>query len=258
MMFDKTIVGAMLVSQNAEVLDYSIPNLLKWCSWVLIVMDNETDEVREKVYKFQKQYYNKLFVRRSSIPNKLFSRNGKELTYHERWKSVKGVIRNDVFVNLRNILDWKKPGYDKIDILLWPDHDVIFTDHLPELLKEFIDSDKKAISMRHIDVINNLRTIAKSDIGCHVHVVKYSSELAGVPRRFFALYYPLCESDVMRVEGYSVHLAYLTEKGRRWRRENWKTDNVDSHKLINLNRSVVELSPKEIYERLSIDNQAVL
>ena len=251
MIQNRTIVGTMLVSQSVDILDYSLPNLLKWCDWMLIVMDNQTSEVEEKVYKYQRENYNKIFVRRSSIPNKLFSRKGKLLSYHERWKSAKEVIRNDVFVNLRCILDWKKEGYDKIDILLWPDHDIIFTDSLPKLLEEFIDSNKRAISMKHVDVFGDLKTIAVSNMGHHVHVVKYSRELAGLPRRFFALYHPLSESDLLKVDNYTVNLAYLTDENRKWRRKNWKTDNVDGSKFIKIDRDIRELRPNEIYAKLS-------
>ena len=47
MINNKVIVGTMLVSQNVELLDITIPNLLKWCDWILLVMDNETEEVEE-------------------------------------------------------------------------------------------------------------------------------------------------------------------------------------------------------------------
>lgn len=245
MIDDKVIVGAMLVSQSSDILDISIPNLLQFCDWVMVMMDNESPEVVEKVNNFQKQYYDKIWVRRSSIPSKVFSRHGNLLTYHERWKSCKGVIRNDVLNSLKSILLLGQKGFEKIDILLWADHDTIFTDSLPELLEKFIDSDKKAISMKHVDAIGDMRTIAESSIGHHVHVLKWDDSLSGLPRRFFALYYPLTESDVMKVDGYSVHLAYLTDKNREWRNKFWKTDNI-KRKLYHLDKSVVEMKPEEI------------
>ena len=236
----------MLVSQCVDLLDITTPNLLKWCDWIMIIMDNQNQEVEEKVYEYQRKNHDKIFVRRSSIPHKLFARSGRELSYHERWKLAKGIIRNDIFVNLRCILGWKKPGYDKIDIVLMPDHDVIFTDFLPELLERFWNSECRAISMKHVDVINDLKTITSSPIGHHVHIVKYSPELAGLPRRFFALYYPLERKDLMFVAYYSVHLAYLTEKNRIWRAENWKTDNVVENKTYKLDKTVEQTSPNEI------------
>lgn len=248
---DKIVVGAMLVSQSDDILDLTIPGLLKWCDWVVLVMDNESPEVLEKVNKYQKLYYDKIWVRRSSVPHRVFSRSGQELTYHERWKAVKGVVRHDVFQNLKSILALNQEGYTKIDILLWPDHDILFTEALPELLNTLILSDYQGVSMKHVDAVGNLRSISESDIGHHVHILKYSSDLAGLPRRFFGLFYPLTEKEVIKVENYSVHLAYLTEKNRGWRSKNWKTDKVLEREFVKLDKDVNEMSPKEIYEKLS-------
>jgi hypothetical protein len=245
-MYNKTIVGVMLVSQNSELLDITIPNLLKWCDWIMVVMDNQTLEVEEKVYTYQKQNYDKMFVRRTSMPSKFFARAGKDLTYHERWKSAKGEIRDEVFINLRRILSWKKSGYDKIDILLWPDHDEIFTDYLPQLLDKFVKSHYKAITMKPVDVVGAMDTIRKDSMGHHCHIFKYSLDLAGLPRRFHAMYHPLCHSDLMEATYYSVHLAYMTASGRKWRRVNWKNDKVDNDRLYKLVVDVNHMTPEEI------------
>jgi len=236
----------MLVSQNAELLDITIPNLLKFCKWILIVMDNETEEVRQKVYEYQKKFYDKVWVRQSSIPPRVFTRHEQELNYRRRWKSIKGLVRDEIFVNLRRILDLRQESYDKIDILLFQDSDEIFTDYLPELLERFWQSDKKAISMLPVDAIGDLKTIKPSDKGHHVFIMKYSRELAGMPRRFFALYHPLSGSDLMFAEYYSVHLACLTKESREWRAKNWKRNNLEGAELWYLDKSVEEMSPEEI------------
>ena len=241
----------MLVSQNADLLDITIPRLLGQVDWCLIVMDNESKEVEEKIYEYQKKYYNRMFVRRSSIPSNLVYRQGVR-NYHWRWKSCKGVIRDDVFINLRKILDQGKAGYDKIDILLWPDSDVIFTDYLPELLDNFMASDCKAIAMKHVDVVGDMVTIKQSNIGHHVHIMKYSRELAGLPWRFYAMYYPLTRADLMRVDYYSVHLAYFNSGIRNWRNENWKSNEIRDGDLRKLDKSVEKLSPEEITNFLKV------
>lgn len=246
MIHNKIIIGAMLVSQQSDILDITIPNMLKWSDWVLILMDNQTKEVEDKIYKYQTKYYNKIFVRRSSIPDKLIYKSGEEMDYRRRWKAVKGIIRDEVFINLRRILDMKMPGYDKIDILIWPDHDEIFTDYLPELLNGFISSDYKAITMKPVEVVGDMRTIRRESMGHHVHIMKYSRDLAGLPWRFYAIYFPLVFKDLMRVDYYSVHLAYLNDDIRGWRNENWKKDNVVNDKLYKLDKDAEHLSPEEI------------
>lgn len=246
MMKGRVVVGAMLVSEFPGLIEISVNSLLKWCDWILVVMDNESKETEEIVYDLQRRNYSKMFVRRSSIPKKVIARSGKVLNYHERWKSCKGVIRHDVFTNLKTILALDSPGYNKIDILLWPDHDVLFTDFLPVLLDSFMDSDKKAISMKHADVIGNMRTIFDSGIGHHVHIMKWNDRLAGIPRRFYALYHPLTSGDLMFAKNYSVHLAYLDSNIRAWRNDKWKTYDTSKIKTIKLNKDVTELSPDDI------------
>jgi len=243
---NKIVVGAMLVSQSESLLELSIINLLKHCDWLVVIMDNQSKEVEEKVYELQKKYYNKIFVRLSSIPSRIFTRRGNLLNYRQRWKSCKGIIRHGVFSILKDILALDIPNYNKIDILLWPDHDIIFSDYLPMLLNDFIISDKKAISMKHIEVVGDMNTIMASSIGHHVHIMKYSSDLAGLPRRFFALYHPLCVSDLMFSDYYSVHLAYLTEENRKWREDNWKRDVSINTKTYQIPCSAEKFDPSKI------------
>lgn len=248
MINDKVIVGAMLVSQDSEMLDITIPSLMNQCDWALIVMDNETREVEDKVYAYQKKYYSKMFVRRSSIPSILISRKGSALEYRRRWKSTSALIRDDIFIGLRRILNEKKPGYDKIDILIWPDADVVFTDYLPDLLSSFLDSSYNAIMMRHVDVVGDMKTLRKSGMGRHVHIMKYSRELTAYPKRFFAVYIPLSRSDLLNVDYYSVHLAHLTEYSREWRNKNWKSMDLIGSDVWSADRDIRHMSPIEILE----------
>lgn len=239
-------VGAMMVSRNHKLLDITIPDLLGRCAWILLLVDNASKEVEEKVYSFQRRYYDRIFVRKSSMPNRLITRNGGELSYRKRCKQIKGWIREDVFLSLRRILDWKKPGYDKIDVLLWPDDDQVFTDYLPELLDKFWESEYKAISMLPMEVVGDMKTIQKTAMGHHVHILKYSRDFHGDPWRHFALYHPLEPRDVMRVEYYSVHMAYLTEENRQWRSENWKTFDITKSDLWKLPNKAQQMQPQEV------------
>lgn len=243
---EQIIVSSMLVSKHAELLDITIPNMMKWCDFALIVMDNEDKEVEENVYEYQKKYGN-IFVRRSSIPNKLFTRNGREMTYRQRSKAVKGIFRDDVFINLRRILDLKQKGRERIDILLWPDADEIWTDYLPELLEKFWRSSKKAVLTKPIDVVGDMQTVKADSMGSHVHILKYADNYSAYPWRQFALYHPLKgRIDTMKAKYFSIHLAYLTKGVRDWRKENWKTDSSVACDLWKTEKSVERMSPKEI------------
>jgi len=244
------VVGAMLVSQNAEMLDITIPNLLKYSNWILLLMDNESEEVEEKVYEYQKKYYDKIFVRRSTVPKTIIGRNGKPISYRMRSKSTKGMFRDDVFVCLNRILSDKKKGYDKIDILLWPDSDEIFTSYLPELLEKFWKSGKRAVMTKPADVVHNMKTLKTISMGHHVHILRYAQDFSAYPWAQFAVYHPLTRKDIMKAQYYSVHLAYLNDEIMKWRSENWKNDDLDRYTLVQLDKSVEHMSPVEITNAL--------
>ncbi len=243
---DIKVIGAMLVSQHASMLDITIPNLLKYSDWILIMMDNETKEVEERVYEYQRKYYDKIFVRRSTVPMQIIDRKGNAISYRQRSKSMKGVFRDDVFVTLRRILSMKKEGYDKIDILLWPDSDEIFTKYLPELLDTFWESKYKAISTRPVDVVGNMRTVKADGMGHHVHILKYHDNYSAFPWTQYALYHPLGRTEALKAAYYSVHLAFLTEDIREWRHKNWKSYNIETSDLWKLEKDVEDMSPEEI------------
>lgn len=243
---DRKIVGAVCASRNTEMLNIVIPNLLKYSDWLLVLLDNETNEVRALIEDYQRKFYDKVWVRRSSIPHNVITRNGHVADYHRRWKGVKGIVRDEVFVNLRRILGLNQPGYDKIDILLFPDQDEIFTDYLPELLVKFWDSNCKAVALKMIHVIDDMRTIKEDIMRHHCHVFKYSDDLCGLPWQFQNQMHPISWSETMRAEYYSVHLAYYGEEQRKWRKSKWKDHNLNGSSIWKLDRDIVTYSPDEI------------
>lgn len=240
------IVGAMCVSRNPDILRITIPNLIKHSDWCLLMLDNESKEVEDLVLELQKQYYNKVWVRRSSILHKVIIKNGGILDYHKRWKTIKKVVRDEIFVNLRRILQLKQKGYDKIDILLFPDADECFTNYLSELLDKFWKSEYKAIALKHIHVVDNMNTIKEDKMMSHVHIFKWQNNLCGIPWQYRNQMHPITWNETMIVEYYSVHLCYLTEQMRNWRNQNWKSVDLSDDKLYKLNKNVLEMSPMEI------------
>lgn len=241
---DKIIMGAMCVSGNIEILNISILNLIKHSNYVLLLLDNETDEVNNIVLEYQKKYYHKVFVRRSSIPNKLINKNGNVLDIHKRWKSIKGIVRDEMFVNIRRMI--KMNLIPNIDILLIPDADEIFTNYLPELLDRLWISDKKGVSLKMVHVVNDMFTIKKDIMMNHLHIVKWSDDLCGYPWQYQNYMHPLTTYDTINVDNYSVHLCYLTQKQREWRNNNWKNNNLLGCELWKLPKIVTEMSPEEI------------
>jgi len=246
MIKDKVVVGAMAISRNPEMLKITIPNLLKHSDWVLLLLDNESEEVLDLALDFQKKNYYKIWLRRSSIPHDVIFRDGKPLNYHKRWKAVKGIVRDEIFINLRRSLALGQKGYDRIDMLLFPDQDEIFTDFLPELLERFWESEYRGIALKMVHVVNDMRTIKDDIMRHHVHIMKYSQDLSGFPWQFQNMFHPMTWDQIMKVQYYSVHLAYLQPEERNWRKQNWKNNNLVGCDLWKLNADVICLRPEEI------------
>jgi len=247
---NKIVVGAMLVSRNSDLLDISIPEMMRWCDWALILADNEDDETVEKILKYQRKYWGRIFYRRSSFPHVIYTAKGDIQDYRRRWRNLDGHVRDEVFMNLKRILEWKKRGYDKIDILILPDADEVFTDYFGELLEKFDASDKLAIKMKPVDVICSMMTIKDRSMSHHVHVLKYRDNYRGWPKVYFAMYKPLRPGDCMRATYYSVHLALLNKDVRKFREENWKRYHATDEPIWFLPKSAIKLSPDEITQIL--------
>ncbi len=279
---DKKIVGAMLVSRNDELLDITIPNMMKWCDWALILMDNESYEVVNKVYKLNKKYKGRLFLRRSSFPHKILTRRGDIQDYRRRWRNLDGHVRDEIFMNLNNVDISRLPAdvrktfrqlqvlhaekkiqnrakddflsFVKIDILLLPDSDEIFTDYLPELLERFSNSNFMAIKTKPIDIVGSMKTIKRQSMSHHVHILKYHKNYRGWPKQYFAMYKPLGPGDCMRATYYSVHLPYLNKKIVDFRLNNWKGYTPIDEPVWDLDKDVTKLSPDEIIKILKTES----
>lgn len=254
MVNSKLVVGVMCVSGLPEILNISIPNLIKHSDYVLLILDNEIEEVKNLVLNYQRKFYDKVFVRRSSIPGELINRKGDILSAHKRWKSCKEIVRDEMFVNIRRMVDMNL--IEKPDILLIPDADEIFTDYLLELLEEFWNSEYMAVALKMIHVVNDLYTIKDDIMRHHVHILKWQNNLRGIPWQFQNQMHPIKWEETMKVENYSVHLCYLTEQQRQWRNNNWKSVDQENWKLYKLPKIVTEMSPEEITNILNYEKLA--
>ena len=83
-------------------------------------------------------------------------------------------------------------------------------------------------------------------MGPHLHIMKYSEGLSGMPKRQYNMFHPIKGSEIMKVDYYSVHLCYLTYYQRVWRKENWKKYNLEGCDLWKLDKDIEHMTPKEI------------
>lgn len=249
---DIDIVGVMLVSRYEAILDCTIPHLLRWCDWVLIVLDNENQEVTNKVFAFKEKYDKRIIVIRSSAPPLSPKEEEEPRSGKARWSVWKGNIRDDVFVFFKRWLMFDESR--NIDMVIWPDHDEIFNEYFPELLKEFWNCDKyRAIAMKPVEVFRSMSTIKICDMSPHIRVFKYDSSLSALPYRHRAFYQPLTPKQLMRSNYVLTHLAYLNDYWIKWRAKHWKAPSLDNHieesgMIKKLDKEVIYYHPKEIHE----------
>jgi len=237
------IVGGMLVSRAGSTLKYSIPNLLKWCNDIIIVLDNEDEATLEIIKDFKDQYPDRLHVEDSG-----FKRSEGEEPLLVRFKRLQGPIRERVFMAARRMNREKK-----IDILIYPDSDEIFGDYFEELLLNFWkNKDFHVIKMRCVWPFGDLKTIGVTKMCSHVRVFKFTPKITTYPWRHDWLRHPtpFKKGEFLRDENTLIHLSHLTDSMIKWRAENWRSYPSLSIPLWTLEKDVRKTSSEEIKNKL--------
>jgi len=170
----KNIVGAMMVSRCGDILHHTIPALLKWTDRIIIMLDNEDRKTRRIVENYKKQYSKRVEIFDSNVRNSLGGKWTKDA--HEtrvrglfkRFNTIQGEIRE---VMLQHILGLIKGG-EKIDIVMAPDSDELFSDHVEVILKQLAgQDDKKAVIMKPVDVFGDMFTV-RQECMQHLHHIR--------------------------------------------------------------------------------------
>lgn len=241
---DKKIVGTTLVSRGGEMLNITIPELLKWCDWVLLMMDNENDETRNICNKLSEQYKGRIRIEHTGFPFATPEQEKEPRGLFHRFKPLQGPIRETVFKYFRE-------HQDEVDILIWPDSDEIFSDSFKQLLIDFNGmDDKKAITMKPVDVFGDMNTIHSRSMTGHTRVFKFFSELTALPYRTACNHRPLTKSDRIGSNRVLIHLCSLSLGKRDWRNLHWKPNAKNSEALWKLPRNIKTMTPNELREIL--------
>lgn len=243
------IVGGILVSRAGETLGYTIRNLLKWCDWILIVLDNEDINTLRVVNEYLKQ-----FPERIKVINSGFKRIDPELenvpgSLLQRFKGLQGPIRETVFAYMRKVHKKKK-----IDLLIYPDSDEIFTSHFEKLLLDFWSMmDKRVIKMRCVWPFGDFNTIGETKMCSHVRVFKFIPEISTYPWKNDWLRHPspFTSKDHLRNENILVHLSHLKDSMIEWRAKNWRSYPSLSIPLWTLENNVLDLKSEDIKNKLT-------
>ena len=244
---DINIVGAMLVSRCGGILNYSIPNLLKWCDWILIMLDNENEETLKIVNEYVKKFPGRIRVAYTGFPHATEKQEEEVRGLFHRFKPLQGPIRETVFQYMRDI---EKQG-ENVDILIWPDSDEIFSDSLPDLLEEFwAMPDKKAITMKPVDVFGDMTTIHSRSMTGHTRIFKFFPELTAIPYRTACNHRPLTKQNRMGDVRTTIHLCSLTNNKRDWRNIHWKPNIGSQEALWKLPKDIRRMTPDELRDIL--------
>jgi len=244
---DIKIAGAMLVSRGRDMLHYSVPNLLKWCDWVLLMMDNEDNETRAIVNGYREMYPERIRVSKSGYPRANKKQEESSRGLFHRFKPLQGPIRETVFTYMHRTV----ASGEKIDVIVFPDSDEVFTDYMPTLLKKFwIVDGKIGVTMKPVDVYGDMKTLRGKSMAGHTRILKYSPGLTSLPYRTLCYYHPLDKQNRIRQNFVLVHLDMLTIEKRQWRADHWKPIPEGDEPLRNLNKDIREMMPDEIRQVL--------
>jgi len=244
------IAGGVLVSRAGETLNYTLRNLLKWCDWILIVLDNEDIDTLRIVNEYYKKYPERIRVIHSG-----FKRIGAEMegvpgALLQRFKGLQGPIRETVFTYMR-----KEHKKNPIDILIYPDSDEIFTIYFEKLLLDFWRmEDMRVIRMRCVWPFGDLNTIGRTKMCSHARVFKFDPKISTYPwsKDWLRNPTPFSGKQHLRNENILVHLSHFKESMLEWRAKNWRNYPSLSIPLWTLNKNVLESSDEDIKNKLKI------
>lgn len=240
---DKHIVGAMLVSRVGSLLDFTASELLKWCDVVLLMIDNEDEPTRKSVDYLKGKYGDKIIIEETGFPRATEAQEHSKQGLLRRFKPLQGPIRQKVFDYIKKYNDTKR----KVDILIWPDSDEVFSNSFRQLLIDFVNMpEKKAITMKPVDVFGDMSTIHGKSMTGHVRVMKWFPELTAIPYRTACNYRPLEKKDRVGSVRVLIHLASLNLDIMKWRKEHWKPNRPGYEALWLLPRDIRDMSPDEI------------
>jgi len=239
---DLNIWGAILVSHGDELLHYSIPYLLKYCDKILLMQDNLSEKTRTIINKYKAKYPNIIELAESGFPDATEKQKNRPQGQLRRWKGIQGPVRERVFEYLREVHKNKI-----IDILLFPDEDEIFSDHLPKLLEDFWEKKHlKGVTIKPIDVFGDMRTVTGRSMTGHTRILKFFPELTGLNYRTGCYYRPLTKKDRMGCKFYTIHLCNLQTERFKWRVKNWKKGPRPEWGLWKLPNEAQKVIPSEI------------
>lgn len=243
---DVNIWGALLVARCGDILHHSIPCLLKYCDKILLMQDNIDEYTQKIVEDYKRKYPDRIELSETGFPRATPEQEKSVKGLFHRFKPLQGPIREKVFEYMR-----ERNKEKKVDILIFPDSDEIFSDSFKELLIVFWSRPEiKGLTMKPVDVFGDMNTIHSRSMTGHTRCLKFFPELTAIPYRTACYYRPLTKTNRMGSNRVLIHLASLTLKKREWRNKHWKPNARNSEALWKLPREITKMDPNELREIL--------
>jgi len=248
-LLDKKIVGALMVSRCGNILDYTIPEMMRWVDYLIIMLDFPDQKTIDIVEKYKKIYPIETF--NSDVPDYI---GEKDKTFFEkteqgmfrRFNTLQGEIREKMLDHIKGRLK----GGEKIDILVWLDSDEILCNSMEQVLIDFANNPKKkGLILRSAEVFNDFYHITPARMNCHLRIIKPALDQKVLPYRGLAQIWGITKPMKERVELCYVHAYMLTKEKREWRAKHWRGRDFKTYCEVPLWRTekgAIELSPEEI------------
>ncbi len=242
------IYGIVLLSRSRETVRYVLDNLLKHCNKVLVVLDNWDKETEDIVNLYSKKYKQIIIIKSTYEGTTREQEEINSSCIFNRFKNLQGKIRQIPLNELKKISDTG----EKIDLLLWPDHDEVFTDNLSNLLNAFWNSKFRSVNLKAVDVFGDFFTIHREGMTSHSRIFKYATDLMADPHRWCCHLVPIKREERMGDRYTLVHLSLLTKESIDWKTKYWSCSKNAMSKwpLWRVGKDIRECSPKEIEDIL--------
>ena len=239
---DVNIVAATLVSRCGKILHHTIPNLLKWSDWVLLMQDNINEETRNIILDYKKKYPDRIQLAETGFPPATVEQENAPRGLFHRFKPLQGQCRQKVFDYIKD---------KNVDILIFSDSDEIWSNSFPELLKEFWSKpDIMGATCKPVDVFGDMSTIHDRSMTGHTRLLKPFDGLSALPYRTACYYNGLTKTNRIGNSRTLIHLCSLTQEKRDWRDKSWKPNHKKSQPLWSLPKPVYEMTPEELRDIL--------
>lgn len=206
------ILGVTMAFREDAMIRFCLDDLIRYCDKVLIMLDNFNEVTKKIVLSYKWRYSDKVTVFYSKVARLELKQEQTRGLLKQRLNHHQGEIRDQVLQMAKEMY-----GRQQFDLLLWPDGDECFSHNIGDKLTEFWNSDRHVLFLRPITVFDSLKIIRKHTLSPHAKVFKYRLDMTALPFRKRGFYHPFKPEQIMRANGYLIHVPLISKESRAFR-----------------------------------------